>query len=202
MSDWVDVGSRVFYKTHTCSHRDGPSGALVRFGGELEDEGYDRDGICVGGISWCPDCSGPTWELRSLDPLHVEPSIQTNCPDHPKHHGWIRDGRWENASDGYLPPEPAATADTSTVNETQTIGPENVGPLPAEVEGDGAGAVVHRNTPMLIVEILPDTHARIEGVEVLPGEQAQVDGMCAIGLVSGGYAKIVGSVDPATGEQA
>lgn len=98
VSDWVDVGSGVYYKTYTCSHLDPePAGALVRFGGGSDDEGYDRDDICVGGISWCPDCQGATWRLVSLAPLTVEPSIQTTCHDHPPHHGYIRDGRWVGA---------------------------------------------------------------------------------------------------------
>lgn len=94
----MDVGSSVFYKLHTCSHRgEEPSGALIRFGGTLEDDGdsYDHDEICVGGISWCPECRGPTWELHSVEPLHVEPSIKTTCHNHPEHHGHIRSGRWE-----------------------------------------------------------------------------------------------------------
>jgi hypothetical protein len=93
--DWIDLGSNVYAKLHTCSHRDGPSGALVRFGGEPDDDGYDRDDVCVGAISWCSECSGATWELRSLDPLHVEPSVQTTCHDHAPHHGFIREGVWQ-----------------------------------------------------------------------------------------------------------
>lgn len=37
------------------------------------------------------------WQLHSLDPLHVEPSVlrkgAKNGTDH-DHHGWIRGGRW------------------------------------------------------------------------------------------------------------
>lgn len=96
MTGWVSVGSGVWYKLHTCSHahHQTPSGALIRFGGEQEDEGYDRDDICVGGISWCSECQGKTWKLESLNPLHVEPSIEMTCHKHPKHHGHIRNGQW------------------------------------------------------------------------------------------------------------
>jgi hypothetical protein len=90
-------GRGVYSKLHTCSHRDGPSGALIRFGGGDADPGYDHDDACVGGISWCDECRGPTWDLVSLDPLHVEPSIETRCHSHPTAHGWIRDGRWTDA---------------------------------------------------------------------------------------------------------
>lgn len=45
------------------------------------------------------------WDLHSLDPLHIEPSVmrsgEKNCPledhtecQHHDHHGWIRDGKW------------------------------------------------------------------------------------------------------------
>jgi hypothetical protein len=55
------------------------------------------DDACEGVIHWWrrPGEEGPVWQLVSLDPLHVEPSVQ--CHTHPEHHGWIRDGRWEFA---------------------------------------------------------------------------------------------------------
>lgn len=37
--------------------------------------------------------SGPRWQLVSLDPLHVEPSILCSCG----HHGFIRNGQWVSA---------------------------------------------------------------------------------------------------------
>lgn len=41
------------------------------------------------------------WQLVSLDPLHIEPSIQTykyESGEHiPEYHGFIRGGRWVNA---------------------------------------------------------------------------------------------------------
>jgi len=97
MNGWISVGNDVWYKTHTCSHMDGSSGALIRFGGGEDDEGYDHDTACVGGISWCSECRGPTWNLVSLDPFHVEPSIRTRCHNHLEHHGFIREGKWEPA---------------------------------------------------------------------------------------------------------
>lgn len=33
----------------------------------------------------------PKWEVKSLDPLHLEPSLLCGCGNH----GWIRNGRWE-----------------------------------------------------------------------------------------------------------
>lgn len=42
----------------------------------------------------------PTWELHSLDPLHIEPSIQMydrKTARTPTFHGHIRGGRWGDA---------------------------------------------------------------------------------------------------------
>lgn len=41
----------------------------------------------------------PKWELHSLDPLHLEPSIQMYAGIElaPSYHGHIRNGRWEPA---------------------------------------------------------------------------------------------------------
>lgn len=47
---------------------------------------------CEGSITfWEPEPSGyAVWQLVSLEPLHVEPSILCNCGDH----GFIRDSVW------------------------------------------------------------------------------------------------------------
>jgi hypothetical protein len=34
--------------------------------------------------------TGARWQLVSLDPLHIEPSVLCSCGDH----GFIRDGHW------------------------------------------------------------------------------------------------------------
>ena len=54
-------------------------------------------GGCEGVIHWWkrPQDDETLWTLYSLDPLHVEPSVQ--CTLHPEHHGFIRNGRWEQA---------------------------------------------------------------------------------------------------------
>jgi hypothetical protein len=54
-------------------------------------------GGCDGVIHWwaLPGGDEKLWTLHSLDPLHVEPSVQ--CTVHPEHHGFIRNGRWEQA---------------------------------------------------------------------------------------------------------
>ena len=33
----------------------------------------------------------PRWEVKSLEPLHLEPSLLCGCGNH----GWVRNGRWE-----------------------------------------------------------------------------------------------------------
>lgn len=58
------------------------------------------EGMCGGAVLFVRSTSPseaqrPIWELHSLDPLHLEPSILCNaakggCGSH----GWIRDGRW------------------------------------------------------------------------------------------------------------
>lgn len=83
--DRRDLGHNVIARMHTCSHSDDWSGAIVEF--------HDQEPSCDGAISWCPECSGNTWNLISLDPLHIEPSVA--CSTHPHHHGFIRQGRWE-----------------------------------------------------------------------------------------------------------
>jgi len=44
---------------------------------------------------------GPHWTLVSMDPLHIEPSVQMyefkNGENVPSYHGFIRNGKWENA---------------------------------------------------------------------------------------------------------
>ena len=53
-------------------------------------------GWCAGGVNWkaIREWTPRTlWELVSLDPLHVEPSIRCGCGEH----GWIRNGKWVQA---------------------------------------------------------------------------------------------------------
>lgn len=61
---------------HTCRH--GNQGSIL-FRSEVIDKVYPNH---------------PVWELVSLDPLHLEPSIvvhRCGC------HGFIRDGKWADA---------------------------------------------------------------------------------------------------------
>lgn len=48
---------------------------------------------CEGAIMFVESKGNPVWELRSSDPLHLEPSIKCDCG----YHGWIRNGQWEDA---------------------------------------------------------------------------------------------------------
>lgn len=82
----IDLGQGVSATVMGCSHGESTH-ALIKF--DLPGEDH-----CEGIISWCGECPGewPTWTLHSLDPFHVEPSVQ--CTLHAHHHGWIREGRW------------------------------------------------------------------------------------------------------------
>jgi hypothetical protein len=49
-------------------------------------------------VAAIPDRKGPVWQVHSLDPLHIEPSVQMyeylDGEFVPKYHGFIREGRW------------------------------------------------------------------------------------------------------------
>lgn len=66
--------------------------------GPNDNRGAYRDSAwCCGGVTLNVPGSehfpGPKWELRSIEPLHIEPSVACGCGDH----GWIRDGKWVKA---------------------------------------------------------------------------------------------------------
>lgn len=47
---------------------------------------------CAGSVNFdLPVNEGQTvWQVHSMDPLHIEPSVLCSCGDH----GFIREGRW------------------------------------------------------------------------------------------------------------
>lgn len=77
---WTDLGMGLSYKFTGCNHRS-DSGLMIK------DE---QDGI-KGGISFCNECSGPTWELVNREPLTVTPSLHDPTTGW---HGFITDGKW------------------------------------------------------------------------------------------------------------
>lgn len=86
----LDLGNGVSIDLHTCGHsKDGEyTGGIVKF--------HDQDPSCDGFISWCKLCHpSKHWELVSLDPLEISPSVA--CGTHPHHHGYIRQGKWVQA---------------------------------------------------------------------------------------------------------
>lgn len=96
----LDLGSGVVVRLQKCAHSDDFTHALVEYH-DVENPDPDDSPCCVGGVSWCPECEGPTWELHSLDPLHIEPSVRTSSrrfnvtgKGPHEHHGFIREGRW------------------------------------------------------------------------------------------------------------
>lgn len=87
----VVVGITEYHRMPGAGAPNGPPGIFV-----------DREaGWCGGGAHFARplhpsvrEQSYPVWDVRSWDPLHIEPSLAcTNCPSH----GFIRDGRWVNA---------------------------------------------------------------------------------------------------------
>lgn len=87
--------------------------------GHFHEEGtcarHDTPEACAKNPDWCsnrceggvlfdtpensrPGANQPTWQVHSLDPLHIEPSVFMN-PDRGGCglHGFIRGGRWINA---------------------------------------------------------------------------------------------------------
>jgi hypothetical protein len=51
---------------------------------------------CAGTVTFMALPGGPGapgWQVHSLDPLHVEPSILCSCG----RHGFVRNGKWEDA---------------------------------------------------------------------------------------------------------
>lgn len=61
---------------------------------------YLAHAICLFDIPENARHTQPKWELHSLDPLHLEPSIQMydrKTARTPTFHGHIRDGRWADA---------------------------------------------------------------------------------------------------------
>lgn len=80
----------------TCARHDTPQGCT-----DNPDWCSNR---CEGGVLFDtpennrPGVTQPTWQVVSLDPLHLEPSIYMN-PDKGGCglHGFIRDGRWVSA---------------------------------------------------------------------------------------------------------
>lgn len=86
--DAVDLGCDTFYSP---VYRDGDWVAIHEWH-RCRSGGYQA-GFIAFTDRVKPDwwAGGPTWEVGSLDPLTLSPSLAcTNCA----HHGFIRDGRW------------------------------------------------------------------------------------------------------------
>jgi hypothetical protein len=106
---WVDIGHDHAYSLYGAHGGDGTTiGALVKHPLHDDDEQCRWRGECVGSILFrLPEAEphavyqtedGNTgrraqWDLLSLDPFHVEPSLACHCGDH----GFIRGGLWEVA---------------------------------------------------------------------------------------------------------
>lgn len=101
MSDWKDIGDGHAYSLYVGSDHKTPVGALVKHPLHDDDEQCRWRGECVGSIIFrVPEAESAAlrgdgsrhaqWDVVSLEPLHVEPSLACHCGDH----GFIRDGAW------------------------------------------------------------------------------------------------------------
>lgn len=95
----LDLGGRHYAKAHT---RHGGDGTIVGFEilhpkGPNPSGAYAGSDWCCGGITLdvpqAEGLGGARWQVTSLDPLHIDPSILCDCGDH----GFIHGGRWEPA---------------------------------------------------------------------------------------------------------
>lgn len=93
----LDIGHnhKVKFFTHTNSG-DVLTGAFILHPKGPKDTGaYPGEDWCLGSVGFdIPENTSDTgakWELRNLNPLHIEPSVLCDCGDH----GWIRNGKWE-----------------------------------------------------------------------------------------------------------
>lgn len=97
--DAIDLGNGhwfTFFGFHDDRHYDAPEHAGII------DWHYDKNGhVCGGAVHFWrpPGEEGPIWQVHGFDPLTVMPSIHCTpekggCGSH----GWIRDGKWEDAA--------------------------------------------------------------------------------------------------------
>lgn len=82
----LDFGSGV--RGDFVRHRNKLAGVIVA---HMHNDGN----ICAGSVFWVKIEDRPVWKLESLEPLHLEPSIESDCGLH----GHIRGGKWERAED-------------------------------------------------------------------------------------------------------
>lgn len=101
MSKWVDIGEGYAYSLYVNHNGDIPVGALVKHPLHDDDEHCRWRGECVGSILFrVPEAEKAAikgdgtryaqWDVLSLEPLHVTPSLKCHCGDH----GFIHNGKW------------------------------------------------------------------------------------------------------------
>ena len=80
---WLDADHAIQFRTLKGATE--PTGALF-----IHRDKRSPGHWCIGGFVW-DSPTEPNWQLVSMEPLHVEPSILCHsCGDH----GFIRDGKW------------------------------------------------------------------------------------------------------------
>lgn len=88
--DVIDLG--LDHKAKFTQHKDVPRAGLLIVHPAGGNNHVPAGEPCCGAVNFdLPVNEGQTvWQLHSLEPLHIEPSVLCNCGDH----GFIRDGRW------------------------------------------------------------------------------------------------------------
>ena len=93
MKEWIDIGSdhhMAFFSWHEVAH----AGVMVKHPSKGQNHIPAGD-LCMGSIGFdLPETkgmSGGKWQVQSMDPLTVSPSLLCSCGNH----GYIRNGRWE-----------------------------------------------------------------------------------------------------------
>jgi hypothetical protein len=87
LGDYVDLGDGHWYAFYTC---DGAcSGGPSQHHGIIQPH-LRSDGTWCCGSAMFTGHGRVTWELHSLEPLDMSPSLLCSCGDH----GFIRQGKW------------------------------------------------------------------------------------------------------------
>jgi hypothetical protein len=83
----LDLGHDVLVKLTAREGYEGPVGLIET---HRSAEGHGCGGSVTFDVPGAEGLGGPRWQVISLDPLHIEPSVLCSCG----HHGFIREGRW------------------------------------------------------------------------------------------------------------
>lgn len=123
----IHLGGRVYYTLFAdCEGSDVFTGIFMEH--RNEDESVCCRGTITFDVEENEELPQPKWEVESIEPLTLSPSINnTNCPN--KLHGWIIDGEWTTSPWGKKQQEPMPCGVTGN---TSLSGSEVLGSNPSE----------------------------------------------------------------------